>query len=152
MLTKLSFDKWIENRYVKIPGRERYSDEEKDEISVDKVVNEYLEYYNTKEHGPNEVWDENDINEEEITKIIFSIDEEILSELDTGEAPHAMVVGNLLNHNICEFYSSTVIPTSSDKDIHPTLNIILIEWLDVYEDFINWKDTSEEDFWSCFNK
>ena len=152
MKEKLHFDEWIKNRYKKIPDKERYvSRVEEIEYKVDDVVNEYLEYYNTKLWGKDKIWKEGEINEGELIKVVFSIDEEILSELDTGESPHPMIVGNLLNHNICEFCNSSVIPTDSrSNDIHPTVSFVLIEWLNTYADFINWNMSIEEDFWNCF--
>ena len=150
MKEKLIFDEWLKNRYEKIPDKkDKYVAKDGTEYKTDEVVNEYLEYFNTKIWGPDKVWKDEDMREDEIIKVVFSIDEEILTELDTGEAPHPMIVGNLLNHNICEFYNSTCIPTDGTS-LHPVISLILVEWLNMYDDFIDWKDSSEKDFWECF--
>jgi len=152
MVKKLDFDVWLKDRYERIPGDiekyTKYSD--KKEFNVDQVINEYLEYFNTRTNEE-KIWEDADIKEDEITKIIFAFDEEIIGELDTGEAPHPMVIGKIMNHNICAFYDSSCIPKNPDEeDIHPIIYDILNEWLDTYEDIINWNEGNEDDFWECF--
>ena len=108
--------------------------------------------------GVDRILQEEDLDETGLNEIIFSIDEEILSELATGEAPQCMIVGNLLYHNICEFYGSTNIPTNPEGDfdgsllnIHPGIYKPLKEWFDFYSPFMLWElDSSPEDFWDCF--
>ena len=127
------------------------------EYNENEVVDKYLEYFSKKGKvtwGPGNLLEE--VDADELTKIIYQIDEEILGELDTGETPLAMIAGNLMRHNICEFYNSTNIPTNpkgtfkrSLLNIHPTIFMLLREWLEFYHPFINWKDSNEEDFWEC---
>ena len=169
-MKKLDFDDWILEHYEEDEDRpgiyfnDPYVVDEYNNVkehTIDKVVNHYLEYY-AKEGkitwGVDRILQEEDINEEELTEVVFAIDEIVLSELATGEAPQCMIIGNLLYHNICEFYNSTNIPTNPEGDfdgsllnMHPAIYEVLREWLEFYSPFMIWDlNTGAEDFWECF--
>jgi len=168
-MEKIDFDEWILEHYEEDKNRTGYFFnipyiiDEYDRIkeyTTDEIINHYLEYY-TK--AGKITWNRDKvlgkIDEDAVTQIIFGIDEIILGELDTGESPQPMLVGNILFHNICEFFNSTNIPINPEGDfdgallnIHPIIYETLKEWLGFYHPFMNWKDCNIEDFWECFVK
>jgi len=115
MTEKLKYDDWIVKYFEEdeeTPGKfydKPYVLDKHGRINehnTDEVVNIYLEYFAKKGKvtwGPGNVLQDEDVNEEELIKIIYQIDEEILSELDTGETCLPMIAGNIMRHNICEF-------------------------------------------------